>query len=606
MSSPRSRPALAEVGVVLLLGAAALLFAAPVFIDLGNWGILDWDQHLFHHAVPRSTILDYGEFPLWNPYNWSGVPLFANPESRVLAPTFGLTLLFGEVVGLKLEIFLSLAVGMWGAYWLLRELGGGRLGGLAAAFVFMFNSWYAVHVTVGHTWALNLAYLPWAFGCYRRALSDLRYALGAGAILALMVYGGGIYLVVMTGLLFAFYSAACAVFRLGGTGRHALVFAVTAGAALVLSAAKLLPMAELMLAHPRITSGDTGYTLSALGNALFDRNQTLAAAYATRPEEFLGWTHEGLYVGLLATLPFLLGVFRGPRERGPLLVVLVLFLWIALGSHVPLSLWSALHALPVLDNLRLTQRFGIVAVLVFAIFVGFGVEAVREFCARWTSRRVVGGLAAGALVAALAVDLFLVSSPLLREAFPVRPIPVKSNEEFRQILSLPGYDALGWRRDDSNPLYSTLSGVYPAFLANRGSTRGYEVVPVPSRAAYLRGDGYQGELYLAGAEGQVRFGAWSPNRMVIEVASESGGTVVVNQNHAPGWRVVRHGSDQAVAEPVSEHAGLLAIPVDGADRRLELVYRPQSFLVGVFVTAVGVVAWLGALWSLGRPRRESS
>ena len=114
MTTPGSRSVVAEVGVVLLLCAVALVFAAPVLSHLHNWGILDWDQHFFHHAVPRATILDHGEFPLWNPYNWSGVPLLANPESRVLAPTYSLTLLFGEVVGLKLEIVLSLVAGMLG------------------------------------------------------------------------------------------------------------------------------------------------------------------------------------------------------------------------------------------------------------------------------------------------------------------------------------------------------------------------------------------------------------------------------------------------------------------------------------------------------------
>lgn len=584
----------------------ALLFAAPVFVDLGNWGILDWDQHLFHHAVPRSTILDYGEFPLWNPYNWSGVPLFANPESRVLAPTFGLTLLFGEVVGLKLEIVFALALGMLGAYWLLRDLGAGRLGGLGAAFVFMLNSWYAVHLTVGHTWALNVAYLPWAFGCYRRALVDLRFSLGAAVALALMLYGGGVYLVVMTGLLFVFYSSACAVFERGGIGRHVAVLAAVAGQAFVFSAAKLLPMAELMLAHPRPTSADTGYTLAALGNALFDRNQTLAAAYAARPEEFLGWMHEGLYVGGLVAVPFLLGVFRGPRERGPLLVVLALFVWISLGSHAPVNLWGALHALPVLDNVRLTQRFGIVAVLVVAIFVGFGIDAVRLYGARWATRSAVGVLAAAGLLAVIVADLFFVNSPLLREAFPIRPIPVKTNEEFRQILSLPGYDAKGWRRDDSDPLHSTLSGVYPAFLAHRGSTRGYEVVPVPSRAASLRGQGYRGEVYLEGTGGEVAFAAWSPNRVVIDVRSEGTGMVVVNQNHAPGWRVLRHGPGSLGGAGVSEYEGLLAVPVERADRRLELLYRPQSVVIGGWVTGLGVLATLGVAWTLGRRRSEAA
>ena len=253
-----SRPVVAEVGVVLLLCAVALIFSAPVLSDIHNWGILDWDQHFVHHGVPRATILAHGEFPLWNPYNGSGVPLLANPESRVLTPTFALTLLFGEVVGLKLEIVLSLVVGMLGAFHLLRHLGAGRLGSLAAAFVFMLNSWYALHMTVGHTWALNIAYLPWAFLFYLKAVDDLRYSLAASIALVLMFFGGGIYPFVMTALLFALYSASCLVFRRGAVARHALALAAVAGQTFLLAAVKLLPTIALMREHPRQTSADTG------------------------------------------------------------------------------------------------------------------------------------------------------------------------------------------------------------------------------------------------------------------------------------------------------------------------------------------------------------
>ena len=370
----RDRPS-AEVALVLLLCAVALVFAAPILPHLHDWGVLDWDQHLFHHAVPRATILDYHELPLWNPYNWSGVPLLANPESRVLAPTFPLILLFGEVVGLKLELLVHLVIGMLGAFHLLRHRGVGRPGSLAAAFVFMLNSWYALHMTVGHTWALNVAYLPWAFLFYLKAIDNVRYASAASIVLVLIFFGGGIYLVIMAAMLFWFYAAASCAISPRETRRHARALAAISVQTVLLTAVKLLPAIELMFEHPRRTGVHTGYTVTALLNALFARSQTLSSAYAERPEEFYAWLHEGMYVGLIGLVPFLIGAAGKPRQRAPLLVVLLLFVWIALGDHAPLSLWSGLHALPVFDNLRMTQRFGICAVLIFAIFVGHGIDS---------------------------------------------------------------------------------------------------------------------------------------------------------------------------------------------------------------------------------------
>ena len=102
------------------LCAVALLFAAPVFVDVAHWGILDWDFQLHQHAVPRSTIASHGELPLWNPYNRSGGPMLAHPESRVLAPGMLLSLALGELLALKLEIAIHLLLGMVGAFGLLR------------------------------------------------------------------------------------------------------------------------------------------------------------------------------------------------------------------------------------------------------------------------------------------------------------------------------------------------------------------------------------------------------------------------------------------------------------------------------------------------------
>jgi len=601
--SVRDRPS-AEVALVLLLCAVALVFAAPILPHLHDWGVLDWDQHLFHHAVPRATILDYHELPLWNPYNWSGVPLLANPESRVLAPTFPLILLFGEVVGLKLELLVHLVIGMLGAFHLLRHRGVGRPGSLAAAFVFMLNSWYALHMTVGHTWALNVAYLPWAFLFYLKALENVRYASAASIVLAFILFGGGIYLVIMAAMLFWFYAAASCAISPRETRRHARALAAISVQTVLLTAVKVLPAIELMFEHPRRTGVHTGYTVTALLNALFARSQTLSSAYAERPEEFYAWLHEGMYVGLIALVPFLIGASGKPRQRAPLLVVLLLFLWIALGDHVPLSLWSGLHALPVFDNLRMTQRFGICAVLIFAILVGHGIDSVQTRMQSWTSTDT-GTAAAWALTLLVLADLMLVNSPIFGEAFPIAPMEVRRNSDFQQILRWRGYDANGWRTRHSNPQSATLSGLYPAFLSNRGSTRGYKVVPVPSHAATVGSKGYRGEIYLDGSSGRVRLAEWSPNRLLIEVSAQGEGVVVVNQNYASGWRVRRHAAEGRRRGEVSQKDGLLAVTVGPSDDELELTYLPTSFVVGALLTATSFATLATAAIRRARRRRLS-
>ena len=149
--------------VILFFAVIAFVFALPVFYHLNNWGILDWDQHLFYHAAPRITLLEYGQFPLWNPYYCGGTVLLANPQSRLLSPSFLLILLFGEVVGIKIDIWLHLVVGLLGTYALARHYQLSSPFAMMASFVFMLSSMYALNLTVGMTWFLSVAYLPWVF-----------------------------------------------------------------------------------------------------------------------------------------------------------------------------------------------------------------------------------------------------------------------------------------------------------------------------------------------------------------------------------------------------------------------------------------------------------
>ncbi len=46
----------------------ALVFTLPIFRNFDYWGVQDWDQHFFYQVVARRSILQYRQFPLWNPY----------------------------------------------------------------------------------------------------------------------------------------------------------------------------------------------------------------------------------------------------------------------------------------------------------------------------------------------------------------------------------------------------------------------------------------------------------------------------------------------------------------------------------------------------------
>ena len=111
---------------VLQLGAALLLavyYALPFLLKLTWWGVRDWDLFLTIAAAPAGSILDYGQFPFWNPYLSGGNILFHHPEVAVLTPFFLFYLLFGAVIGLKLQVLMAYFLGFWGSMRLGRTLG---------------------------------------------------------------------------------------------------------------------------------------------------------------------------------------------------------------------------------------------------------------------------------------------------------------------------------------------------------------------------------------------------------------------------------------------------------------------------------------------------
>src|SRR5262249_44909649 len=135
--------------------------------------------------------------------------------------------------------------------------------------------------------------------------------------------------------------------------------------------------------HPRVTSPESGYTWTALRNALLDRNQALLPAFLERPAEFNGSAvHEGLYIGVLPLLLLVCGVAAEPLPAAPLLGGLALLLWAAMGTQVAPSAWAALHHIPVFGQMRMVQRFGIGGILLLSIVAGFGFDSVGRWVAR--------------------------------------------------------------------------------------------------------------------------------------------------------------------------------------------------------------------------------
>jgi hypothetical protein len=586
-----------RICAILFFAVIAFIFTLPIFFQLSNWGILDWDQHLFYHAVPRVSLLEYGQFPLWNPYYCGGTVLLANPQSRLLSPSFLLILLFGEVVGIKIDIWLHLVIGLLGTYALARHYQLASSFAMMASFVFMLSSMYALNLTVGMTWFLSVAYLPWVFLFCLKAFQNWRYALASGLGLALMFFGGGAYPLSITILFLAVYSLILASFKEYTLVRVATLLAATLVFAVCIGAIKFFPAIEFLQAQPRRIYDYSGFSLNSLQFSLLSRDQTLGAI-ANLPLEkpgFIdgvtgGMDENGMYIGIIPLGLSLIGIGLHDKRRMFLALCLVVFLWLSFGNRSrPVELWTPLHLLPVYDSMRIAQRFRIVFMLCLSILAGFGLSTVDHCVTRIVPRPALTRFFTPAVLLIVLADLWMVNSPVLKEAFPISPLQTTRNDAFQQVWNISAYEKTGVQD------WLPYSALYPALLSNVGVIDCYETANVPRNAIPASSANYKGEAYLLGTEGTARISDWSPNRFTVDVEASGEGFLVLNQNYYPGWRLEGDRGGQ-----VEEKDGLLAVKVAPPDRRLVLYYLPSSFIAGLAVTLVS--ALFGIILVVGRGR----
>jgi hypothetical protein len=583
--------------------ALSVVFLSPIFSHFSNWGSQDWDQHAFYHEAARVSLLQYGQLPQWNPYYCGGADLLANPQSRVLGPTFPIVLLFGSVFGLKIEMVLFAFVGMLGLYGLGRYLGLDALCVWVVPMAYFLGPLYALPISSGMTWFMSTAYIPWAVHAFLRGFRAPRALLGGGVCLALMYLGGGVYPLVVTVTFFAFYTL------LGlpehGVKRSARVLGMLVAVMLGLGAAKFFPSVALMRELPRHTDEDSGFSVESLMFGLFHRDQRFEvgrthfdASHIDEPNmdapgRFLrgissDFDDVGMYIGPVVAALFLVGLAVKGRSLWRLGVTLPVFLWLSLGLRSSPSLFGALHRLPVYDSMRYAERFRVIWLLVLCLFAGFGLQSVRGLLDRRYPRRLYGVAVISAILAFVACDLFVVSRPIYRSAFRIPPIETISFSSFRQVWHLQNYNEHGFTPNEDWETYGSWSALYPGLLMNLGAVDCYESAYVPRRRATpMSSPDYRGEVYLEGGAGTVTTAYWSPNRLRYALDVREPAVLVVNQNYYPSWRA--HDGRR-----VTSHNGLLSVEVGPDDRFVELRYRRVSFSVGLLVSAMSWIALIAA------------
>jgi hypothetical protein len=529
---------------------AALAFAAawPYLVTAGQMNeFRDANVLLSYEDAARRTVLDFHQWPLWNPWYCGGLFGLATPQSRFAAPPFLLSLLFGANRGESLTVFASLLLALEGTFRFLVGRGASRAAAVLSAPVFGLFGLFACAPYLGWHNFLGFALLPWAlWGVRRAARGQARGAIVTAGAFAWIIGFGGTYVAPLTALACVLETLVAAWGRWRKTSWRTV--AVGGLLSLALAAFRLWPILEELARAPRVLGGGSANEVLSLLGQLFD---------VWPPFKGTIWYLVGLPAGIVA-----LGALTRRRALGALVPALVWF-WVALGYGAKLSLYGALRQLPLFSMLRAPERF----LTLTGPFIALGAAwALTDLVARLRKKprwsRVLTGWAT---VTALAL---------------VANVPWQL-QNFRVAASSRGL--IPPPEEEPRPFHQARGNRWAATLfapMSRGTLACWEAYPVP-QSAKLRGDLTQ-ESYLADdSAGSVDETFWSPNLLRYTVTLTRPTTLLVNQNHHPGWHA-------SVGEVVNQE-GLLGVALPAGSHDVRLSFEPRAARGGFATSAVALV-----------------
>jgi hypothetical protein len=480
-----------------------------------------WDIQAYfypYHVLP-AAMLKHGEWPLWNPFTFSGLPLFGDGQTALLYPPNWLFFVLPGGAALSFSILLQFSIAGVGMYLLLRSLGLRRLPAFLGAAIYMFCGCLAARVV--HLSILSgAALLPLAVLCVESAFrawrpreadgtdgpsaapgfravgrSAVRWAVLAAAVIAAQVFAGHPQVPVYTALALGLYAVLRGIERWRAEGNWTWLCrlpALVAGVYVLgcgLAAIQLVPWAELGATSTRaagVSFDQVFGSSTARSDWLLQLFPYLYGALKTGPfadqpisiSLSVRFLEHSAYVGIL---PLGLAVFAllGLRRRAEaertdpspfypvmfLALLAVLGLLLAAGWATPLA--QLVYRTPVIGRLRAVERALVLFDFAAAGLAAFGLQRLTGRA--WSSRRysrwslaVIGAGTAGLPIAVVA----LASHAWFQRALNLPPEAVANLQPHRLNAAVPLLLAvasaaflLWWSRRPATRLTQTLATV---------------------------------------------------------------------------------------------------------------------------------------------------
>jgi hypothetical protein len=564
---PKNKLQWVAAGALLTL-IAPLAIGGFWFSD-GHLGISDWDYHFFNSHYLRQIVTEHKQFPLWNPFPCGGTAGLADPEFSILTPTFPLILLFGEAIGLRLSIYLSIIVMSLGMLLLTKRLKLSVEASLLTAIGVTYGGYYIIKLVEGHIpIVFPSMWIPWVFWSWYvsyqkitngsfsfKKPSSYTSSLLCGIFLSLMFFQGGIYPLLYVGFALLLISLLI--------NKHLLALFTTTTAAiwaLGLSGVKLIPMILWTSQFQDQNYAISTYTLPHLSKILLSR--ILHTPDEIIPKQASGWHEYGAYLGYFIIILALISLINLKRNRIILLLSVTALLALLLSSAGPLLE-------PLFDRTSFFPRSNISRTIIFfiislSLLAGFGLDTIKKLLPKLTFLPPL-------LIGLVAIELMSFSYPLSNQAFVLpNDRPPKQLAEY-PIAFTVNQHVYRYNGVDYNRAYTSAKSGYGTFSYCS------PLSPKPAVFAVEHGE-YTSYATLNPPNGTLEITKWSPNKITITANTTQTSKLVLNTNYAKGWHVNN--------KPAIDVSGRLAVKLSPGSHQLTFQYKPPGFKTGFTITTL--------------------
>jgi hypothetical protein len=538
------------ISIVLI----SLLWWLTVFCNFTPRDRYDWDKFFTYHEIQRKTILEYNQFPLWNPYVCGGEPWWAHPTSDFLSPYFLCVLVFGTIEGTIIIYLFQALTGLVGMYFLSRYYKLNFIISILNA-VFFLNG-FNMLANVGAVTFLNISFLPWIYLFFKRSISERKYFFIVLCLLSYLIYAGNIYIfiisfiVIATDIIFKSIVEKKPVFLLSLFNILFLVF--------LLTSPKLIPMIELLIKYPRHTQlapfpglFNPKYIWAGmleLKRFFYSQNNIYVNSRFLN-EEIFGYHFSPIIIFLIILIPFLLW-----KKYKQILILNIIFLFLALGDNSPVNLWRLVHFF--IGSLKANHKFFGGYLTVFSLTIGIAIKEAQEKYFRSEKLKVI--IPAG-LLFMIFFNVFL-----------------SANKIFKDGVSTINYNL----KDTKTEFFQTIGDhrkMFDSVHNNQGVVYGYDSIGNQIKIKVIPREykEYKGEYFLTDEMGKIDKVYFSPNLLRFSVNLSDEDTLVINQNYFPGWR--------SSTGKVINHNGLIGIPLKKIDKKIVLFYLPSTLVIGLII-----------------------